>query len=329
VPASGVLRAVVPRASVSGTSAGVWCPLNQLYVGDTNMSGGGEFGAQYIFDHNQAIGYTTSVPKYTEFIEVAIEQPVFVSLLELGSPRGMGMVVSIKAYNPTAGWTTLYSSSALTTEAAQYTAASRYWSWQPDLCRAHFNVTDLRIEIDTSSVTGVADWNYIDYVRVYGSNELQAAALVSGDTSVVYVPDANANGADSFTYQASDCPGDLFRSSAAGTISFDITPVNDVPAPTPSVFTVAVDIEENVTLVAIDADNPPEAPAANLIFELLSLPTSARLRDANGDAITAPRDLPSATLYVNSSVCGDDSFLFRARDSVLSSPQATLTLTVV
>ena len=153
VPASGVLRAEVSRASVSGTSAGVWCPLNQIYVGNTNMSGGGEFGAQYVFDHNQAVGYTTSVPKYTEFIEVAIEQPVFVSLVELGSPRGMGMVVSIKAYNPTTGWTTLYSSSALTTEAAQYTSASRYWSWQPDLCRAHFNVTDLRIEIDTSSET--------------------------------------------------------------------------------------------------------------------------------------------------------------------------------
>ena len=35
----------------------------------------------------------------------------------------------------------------------------------------------LRLEVDTSGATGIADWNYIDYVKVVGSEILQPAAL--------------------------------------------------------------------------------------------------------------------------------------------------------
>lgn len=78
-------------------------------------------------------------------------------------------------------------------------------------------------QVDTTAETGVADWNYIDYVRVFGATKLQAAALPDGVSAVVYVPDAEAFGADSFEYRATDCPGDLFRFSADGVVSFDIS----------------------------------------------------------------------------------------------------------
>ena len=81
------------------------------------------------------------------------------------------------------------------------------------------------MEVDTSAETGIADWNYIDYARVYGSLELPSAALISGTRQLLYIPDENSNGADSFVYVATDCAGDLFRSSFPGIISFEIDPV--------------------------------------------------------------------------------------------------------
>ena len=35
----------------------------------------------------------------------------------------------------------------------------------PQACRAHFKTNELRIEVDTSSESGVSDWNYIDDIR--------------------------------------------------------------------------------------------------------------------------------------------------------------------
>ena len=38
-----------------------------------------------------------------------------------------------------------------------------------------------------------------------------------------------AHGADAFTFAASDCTGNIFRSGRPQTISFEIRPVNDAP----------------------------------------------------------------------------------------------------
>ena len=67
------------------------------------------------------------------------------------------------------------------------------------------------------------------HAQVFGATTLQPAALPDGATSVVYVPDLHASGADSFAYQSTDCPGDLFRFSSEATVAVDLTPVNDAP----------------------------------------------------------------------------------------------------
>eukprot|EP00966_Prymnesium_polylepis_P069571 1617550-Prymnesium_polylepis.1 len=86
----------------------------------------------------------------------------------------------------------------------------------------------MRIEVDSSSETGIGDWNYIDYVKVFGSTSLQPAALPKGTSNIVYVPDEHASGSDSIGYQSTDCPGSLFRFSTQALVSVSITPVNDV-----------------------------------------------------------------------------------------------------
>ena len=87
----------------------------------------------------------------------------------------MGMVTRIHARSPGGEWVPIYDAPALTS-----TPSSTYWYWLPSVCRTHFLTTDLRVEIDTSEQTGVADWNYIDYVKLYGASTLQAAAHVTG-----------------------------------------------------------------------------------------------------------------------------------------------------
>ena len=50
----------------------------------------------------------------------------------------------------------------------------------------------------------INDWNYVDYVRVFGSRTLQPAALRTGQHQLVYVPNEHTNGEDSFEFRASE-----------------------------------------------------------------------------------------------------------------------------
>ena len=121
---------------------------------------------------------------------------------------------------------------ALVGDSVTYKALSSYWKWAPpNVCRTHFKATDFRVELDTSTETGIDDWNEYDYMKVYGSATLQPAVLPYGQNSVVYVPYKDAHGEDSFTYSASDCTGNLFRSSVPAKVSFTIAPVNDPGLP--------------------------------------------------------------------------------------------------
>ena len=69
----------------------------------------------------------------------------------------------------------------------------------------------------STAATGIADWNYIDYVKVYGSPDLQAAALPSGTRAVVYVPERDANGATLNMDQKAGAKALLLKSAAAAT----------------------------------------------------------------------------------------------------------------
>jgi hypothetical protein len=70
-------------------------------------------------------------------------------------------------------------------------------------------------------VCRIDDWNYIDYVRVFGSLTLSTAALRSGQHQVVYVPNEHAHGEDSFEFRASEC---VPRLRARSTLAADRAP---------------------------------------------------------------------------------------------------------
>lgn len=57
-----------------------------------------------------------------------------------------------------------------------------------------------------------------------------------------------------------------------------------------------------------------------------SLPKFVQLRDSDGILIERPRSIPTAKIFANSSVCGEDAFEFKASDGELMSEVATFKL---
>src|SRR5262249_40385212 len=92
---------------------------------------------------------------------------------------------------------------------------------------------------------------------------------VAPDGSLLYTPNSNFNGADSFTYTVSDGHG----GSASGTVTVTVTPVNDAPVASDDNYNAT----EGVTLVV---------PAF--------LGVGANDSDLDGDTLTFAVDTPPA-----------------------------------
>ena len=193
VPEGGVVRATVPRSEISTLYAGVWSPLFQgLHeppIVDSWPFKSAAFGAQFQIDHKQVKTHAESAPRWmdpaissretaprraqldyypplTEYVDVAIATPVYVVRFEIGSSRGMGQVVGIKARDPDGAWMQIYEGRAMTEVGKTYKETKRYWQWSAEVCRTHFLASVFRIELDTTAETGIDDWNYIDYAKV-------------------------------------------------------------------------------------------------------------------------------------------------------------------
>ena len=53
VPEGGTVTATVPRNELAPTKADTWCSQYKGYKGNETMQGGGAFGKQYAYKHNQ------------------------------------------------------------------------------------------------------------------------------------------------------------------------------------------------------------------------------------------------------------------------------------
>ena len=151
-----------------------------------------------------------------------------------------------------------------------------------------------------------------------------SAALVSGTSngtltfnangSFTYIPTANFNGSDAFTYRASD--GTL--PSNLATVAITVSAANDAPTAADDAYTTAED-----TALTVDApgvlvnDNDPDGDSLHTVVE--SAPSHGTLTlDADGSFTYTPA----------SDYSGSDAFTYRANDGILTSNLATVTLTV-
>ena len=137
---------------------------------------------------------------------------------------------------------------------------------------------------------------------------------VFNDGSFSYIPNANFNGTDSFTYKATDGTA----TSASATVTITVTPVNDAPVANNESYSTAEDTALNVTGPGI-LGNDTDVDSANLTATKVTDPAHGTVTvNANG----------SFTYTPNANYNGADSFTYRTSDGTATSTAATVNLTV-
>ena len=159
------------------------------------------------------------------------------------------------------------------------------------------------ISLDGSDVDGDnLTYSIIDNPS-YGS--LQA----DGSATVIYTPNQDYNGEDTFTYKANDGTAD----SDTGTVTVTINPVNDVP----TVEDVAVSTDEDVVLTVTLQGTDIENDAITFsIVQDVSNGTSA----ISSDGVV--------TYTPNADWSGTDTFTYKGNDGTDDGNVATVTITV-
>jgi hypothetical protein len=144
------------------------------------------------------------------------------------------------------------------------------------------------------------------------------AAILNGDGTVTYTPNANASGLDSFSYDVT--VGSVTSNSA--NVALTILPVNDPPvANNNGPFTVLVNAATNLpSLIANDTD--PDGAADVVAAANLSTPTPA------GAAVTGGAN---GIVSFLATAAGSYTFTYQARDSAgaLSANAALVTVNAV
>ena len=134
--------------------------------------------------------------------------------------------------------------------------------------------------------------------------------------TVVYTPNPNFNGNDTFTYQVKDASGAL---SNIATVNIVVHPVNDAPIASPDFATTPEEIPVSIPVLANDSDVDNTLDGTSLIVVNGPANGSAVVQSATGMILYTPKK----------DFTGTDSFTYTLKDAggATSSP-ATVTITV-
>ncbi|MCD4815700.1 MAG: tandem-95 repeat protein, partial [Methanosarcinales archaeon] len=221
---------------------------------------------------------------------------------------------------------------ALSDNTATYTPASNYNGADSFTFKANDGIVDSNTATVSITVTGVnnapvasdqsittpedtsvditlsatdADGDSLTYSIVDVPSH--GTVTLSGNTAT-YTPDANYNGADSFTFNANDGIAD----SNTATVSITVTAVDDVPVASDQSVTTPEDTSVDITLSATDADGD------SLTYSIVD----------NTSHGTVTLSGNTATYTPTSNYNGADSFTFKANDGIVDSNTATVSITV-
>merc|ERR1712096_479757 len=129
--------------------------------------------------------------------------------------------------------------------------------------------------------------------------------------NLVYTPNTDFTGSDSFTFKVNDGTAD----SPEASVTLIVAPIQDAPVATAREVKTEEDTTVNIVLAGTDVD---EGEQEKLSYAVLRLPTQGGL---SGEA-------PNLVYTPNTDFTGSDSFTFQVNDGAADSPEASVNLTV-
>jgi len=140
------------------------------------------------------------------------------------------------------------------------------------------------------------------------TNVASGSLVQQTETTWLYTPNADFNGADSFTFIANDGTDD----SSEATVSITVNAVNDKPVASAQSVSGDEDTDISITLVATDTEN------SELTYRIVTAPVSGSA-SLVGNVVTYRGD---------ADFNGSDSFNFVANDTELDSDEVTVSITI-
>ena len=153
---------------------------------------------------------------------------------------------------------------------------------------------------------------------VPGDAPVHGELTLNANGSLTYVPDADYEGPDSFTYSVSDSGGDGTSESAPAQVRITVGPVADPPVGLPDQFATDEDTTLEVAAPGV-LGNDNDADGDALTATLVSTPAHGELTlNADGSLSYVP-----ARDYT-----GPDSFTYTTSDGSTTSPPVSASITV-
>lgn len=170
---------------------------------------------------------------------------------------------------------------------------------------------DVSVNVDVLANDADADGDALTVTNL--STPANGTAVLEADGTVTYTPAANVNGADSFTYTASDGVLD----SITATVSITVNAVDDPPVAVDDSASTRVATAVTIDVLANDSD-----------VEGLLDPASVTVTTAPSDGTTSVGADGSITYTPGAAFSGSDTFDYQVCDGGGACASATVTVTV-
>lgn len=212
--------------------------------------------------------------------------------------------------NGGASWTPLlnYYDAAQTDPSRQTLMSLRagfFWNRAPVTVSSSLE-TEEDTDLSITLLANDADNNPLSWALT----SLPANGTLSGTApNLIYTPNLNFNGTDSFTFSVND---GLASSATDGVVDITVAAINDAPVADPQSLTTDEDIPLAITLTGSDQEGDP------LSFSVVGNPANGTLTGSGANLIYTP----------NLNFNGSDSFRFVSNDGQFDSAPATVGITI-
>jgi VCBS repeat-containing protein len=149
-----------------------------------------------------------------------------------------------------------------------------------------------------------------DTLAILSFTQGTKGSVTASGAGLLYTPNLNANGADSFTYTVRDPAG----ATATATVSVTITPVNDPPVAVANSVTINEDTSVTISVLANDSDVDGDA-----------LTVSAATQGSHG---SVSRQTLAVIYTPATNYFGTDSFTYTASDGKGGTAVGTVSVTI-